>query len=88
MSADLSTDRPELSDADGPIPTFPPRALDAHGRLIPIPEEERQARAAAAIRALRAIAQLPDDDPSDTEQRMMKGIDAGRPHRKLFEGMY
>jgi hypothetical protein len=31
---------------------------------------------------------LPDDDPHGTEEDMMRGIDEGRPHRPLFEGMY
>jgi hypothetical protein len=52
-----------LCDEQGPIPRFPPRALDEHGRLIPISEEERQVRAEATIRALRAIGRLADTDP-------------------------
>lgn len=77
-----------LCDADGPIPTFPPRTLDARGRLVPISPEERKARSEAAIRTIRALAALPDDDPPDTMERMMRGIDEGRPYRKLFEGLY
>src|SRR5262249_7283323 len=38
---------PDLVDEQGPIPTFPPRQLDEHGRLVPIPEEGRRARASA-----------------------------------------
>jgi hypothetical protein len=79
----------DLSDAQGPIPTFPPRALDEHGRLIPLSDEERRARSEAAVRALKAIRDRPDDDPPGTTERMMRGIDANRPPgRKLFEGMY
>ncbi|MEO6809489.1 MAG: hypothetical protein ABI353_10310 [Isosphaeraceae bacterium] len=77
-----------LCDADGPIPTFPPRTLDARGRLVPISPEERKARSEAAIRAIRAIRQRPDNDPPGTEAAFMRGIDEERPHRKLFEGMY
>jgi hypothetical protein len=77
-----------LRDAEGPIPTFPPRALDAQGRLVPISAEERRERSRAAIRALKAIESLPDDPPGTTEE-MMRGIDANRPPgSKLFEGMY
>jgi hypothetical protein len=83
------TESHTLSDEDGPIPTFPPRALDERGRLVPISAEERKARSEAAIRTIRALAQLPDDDPPDTMERMMRGIDEGRPAgAKQFGGMY
>lgn len=76
-------------DEQGPIPTFPPRALDEQGRMLPISEEEEAARRDAAIRVIAAIRRLPDDDPPDTEEKMMRGIDANRPEgAKLFEGMY
>jgi hypothetical protein len=52
-----------LRDDQGPIPMFPPRALDARGRMIPLSPEEDAARRSAAIRALEAIRQLPDADP-------------------------
>jgi hypothetical protein len=55
-----------LFDEQGPIPTFPPLRLDEHGRIIPISEEERRARHSAALRALRALDALPDDDPPGT----------------------
>ena len=78
-----------LRDADGPIPTFPPRALDERGRLVPISAEERRARSEAVVRALKAVASLRDDDPPGTAERMMRGIDDHRPpDAKLFEGLY
>ncbi len=83
-----TTPAPELSDDLGPIPRFPPRALDERGRVIPLSSEERRARSDAAIRALKALRQLPDDDPPGTDERFMRGIDSHRPHRPLFEGMY
>ena len=88
--ADVSGPAPatELRDELGLIPTFPPRALDKLGRLIPLSPEERAARRDAAIRVLKALRDLPDDDPPGTEDAMMRGIDEGRPHRPLFEGMY
>lgn len=77
-----------LHDAEGPIPTFPPRRLDSRGKLVPISDEERAARSCAIIRTLKAIETLPDDAPGTTEE-MMKGIEANRPvGAKLFEGMY
>lgn len=80
---------PDLVDQKGQIPTFPPRKLDEHGRIVPISEEERRARASAASRALAALDALPDEDPPETEEEMMRGIDSHRPPgQKLFEGMY
>ena len=77
-----------LRDAEGIIPTFPARQLDARGRLVPLSAEERETRSQATIRALTAIEALPDDPPGTTEA-MMRGIDANRPvGSKLFEGMY
>jgi hypothetical protein len=49
--------------------------------------EERRARSLAAIRALKPIRARQDDDPSDIEEKMMRGIDGNRQRgRKLFEG--
>jgi hypothetical protein len=77
----------ELVDEVGPIPAFPPRQLDNLGRLISLSPEERKARAEAAIRALDAIRNLPDDDPPGIEAEFMRAIDADRPPgQKIFEG--
>lgn len=97
MSVSQSTTRPaaqvptppSLVDEQGPIPTFPPRQFDEHGRLVPISDDERRARAEANARALRVIFSRPDNDPPGVEREMMRGIDENRgPGRKLFEGMY
>jgi hypothetical protein len=79
----------ELRDEQGPIPTFPPRALDEQGRLIPLSPEERKARSAAAIRALKAIRTRTDETDTDENwSEFFRGIDANRPPgQKLFEGM-
>ena len=78
-----------LTDAHGPIPTFPRRVLDDHGHVVPLTPEERKARSEAALRTLRAIRDRQDDDPPETERAMMEGIDANRPPGlELFEGMY
>jgi hypothetical protein len=77
-----------LADAEGLIPEFPPRAVDEQGRLIPLSAEERRARNEALLRALTALRGLPDDDPPDTLERLMRGVDEHRqPGRKLFGGM-
>jgi len=79
----------EATDDEGPIPTFPPRALDSRGRLIPLSAEERRARDDAAVRILRLIQSRTDFDPPGTDEAVMRGIDSRRPPgHKLFEGMY
>jgi hypothetical protein len=81
----ITTD--DLADEIGPIPTFPARQMDERGRLISLSPEERQARSRAAIRALEAIEELPNDDPREIEAAFMRGIDENRPaDRKIFEG--
>lgn len=87
-SADVDPPAP-LIDAEGLIPAFPARQLDAQGRLIPLSPAERAARRDAAIRALKALRAEPDQDPPGTDEAMMRAIDEHRPPgRKLFEGMY
>ena len=79
-----------LCDSEGPIPVFPPLAIDpATGRVLPMSDDEREARRAAAIRAIDAIAQITDEtDTVELWTEGMRDLDAHRPHRKLFEGMY
>ena len=77
-----------LADVHGMIPAFQPRAVDELGRLIPLTAEERRARTEAVLRTLAALRGLPDDDPPDTLERLMRGLDENRPpNRGLFEGM-
>ena len=76
-----------LRDDRGLIPAFGPVRLDDQGRIV-MSKEERQARAAAAVRALEAIEQLPDDDPPGTEEQFMRNFDEDHPHRPQFEGYY
>jgi hypothetical protein len=78
-----------LADEQGPIPTFPPRAFGPDGRLIPLTAEQRKARSEAARRAIDAIARITDETDTDGRWReIYRNIDAGRPHRPLFEGLY
>ena len=76
-----------LSDEQGPIPAFGPARLDDQGRLVKS-DEEREARRDAILRTLRVIATKPDTDPPGTDEEFMRNIDAERPHRPLFKGMY
>jgi hypothetical protein len=88
VNARASENAGVLADARGPIPAFPRRAVDEHGRLIPLPAEERRARTEAVLRTLAALRDLPDEDPPDTLERLMRGLDESRPpDRRLFEGM-
>jgi hypothetical protein len=58
------------------------------GRAFRITPEE-QARNAKAIADLvdRMLA-MPDEDPPGAWEEAMRDLDAHRPHRKLFEGLY
>jgi hypothetical protein len=77
------------SDDRGPIPAFPPVAVDERGRILPMERSEQEERRAAAIRALDAIARIGDPgEPPEVAEQVMRGIDEGRPLRKLFDGMY
>ncbi len=77
-----------LANVHGPIPAFPPRAVDEQGRLLPLTAEERRARSEAVVRTLAEMRDLADNDPPDTLERLMTGLDAHRPpDPSLFEGM-
>ena len=63
--------------------------FNANGRLLPISEEERKARSEAFRKALDEIQQMTDESETDEMWAdIFRSIDEGRPHRKLFEGMY
>ncbi len=85
-----SLGEPRLADDRGPIPGFPPASLDpATGRMLPMSNEELSARRDAALRMLKVLDQITDE--SDTDERWQeayRNIDACRPHRPLFEGLY
>jgi hypothetical protein len=76
-----------LRDEQGPIPVFGPVLLDEHGRIV-MSDEEGRARSAAGLRAIKALAKLPDADPPGIDELIMREIDEGRPHRPLFTGIY
>ena len=60
----------------------------AAGRVRPITPEE-QARSARAIADLvELMLAMPDEDPPGAWEEAMRDLDAHRPHRKLFEGLY
>jgi len=80
----------ELTDELGPIPSFPPLALDPEtGRMLPIADEELAARRDSALRMLKVLDQITDESDTDEKWReAYRNIDACRPHRPLFTGLY
>jgi len=57
--------------------------------MLPISDEELAARRDAALRMLQALDQITDE--SDTDEKwseVYRNIDACRPHRPLFRGLY
>lgn len=58
------------------------------GRLLPLSDEQREARTEAMA---RAFEEWPEADETDTDERwadVFRGIDESRPHRPLFAGKY
>jgi Zn-dependent peptidase ImmA (M78 family) len=78
---------PPLADEKGVIPSFPPLRLDERGRIIAMGEAEIRARQEALGRVLDAIDNSDREDPPGLAEKVMREIDEGRPHRKLFEGL-
>lgn len=77
-------------DHDAQTNPLGPRSVDANGRLVPISDEERRART-ERLRETLAEIDAAEPGPTDEEWRwreVMRGIDEGRPERRLFEGQY
>lgn len=67
--------------------TAPMVRLDAEGRIIPFTEVE-QAQYIEAVRdCLARMAAVPDDHNED-DREFFRAMDADRPERPLFKGMY
>ncbi len=85
-----SSHLPERAMPDPPraAPARPVPCNDATGRVRPI-SAEQQARNAQAIAAfVDLMLAMPDEDPPGAWEEAMRDLDAHRPHRKLFEGLY
>ncbi len=77
-----------LPDSPRAAPARPVPCNDATGRVRPI-SAEQQARNAQAIAAfVDLMLAMPDEDPPGAWEEAMRDLDAHRPHRKLFEGLY
>jgi hypothetical protein len=85
--ASRSTERasPELPSAP-PVHRVP--CNDATGRIRPISAEEQARNARAIADLVERMLAMPDEDPPGAWEEAMRDLDAHRPHRKLFEGLY
>jgi hypothetical protein len=73
------------------ITLAPPRYVpcnDSSGRVLPITPEQQAEDAKAIAAFVELMFALPDDDPPGAWEQAMRDLDAQRPHRKLFEGLY
>jgi hypothetical protein len=61
---------------------------DATGRVLPITPEEQAQKARAVAAFVDKMLAMPDEDPPGAWEEAMRDLDAQRPHRKLFEGLY
>jgi hypothetical protein len=61
---------------------------DARGRVLPITPEEQAQDAKAIAAFVDKMLAMPDEDPPGAWEEAMRDLDAHRPHRQLFEGLY
>jgi hypothetical protein len=61
---------------------------DARGRVRPISAEEQARKAQAIASFVELMLAMPDEDPPGSWEEAMRDLDAHRPHRKLFQGLY
>ncbi|MEO6811248.1 MAG: hypothetical protein ABI353_19230 [Isosphaeraceae bacterium] len=84
---ELAADAPRLAAYLASKRPLPNSGVDQDGRLIPLDSHERAAQSEALARALDDIDAITDEtDTDETWAAVFQGIDAGRPHRTLFEG--
>jgi hypothetical protein len=69
-------------------PARPVPCNDATGRVRPITPEEQVKKARALAAFVEKMLAMPDEDPPGAWEEAMRDLDAHRPHRKLFEGLY
>ncbi|MGA2700849.1 MAG: hypothetical protein ABSH35_07110 [Isosphaeraceae bacterium] len=61
---------------------------DATGRVLPITPEEQTRDARAIADLVERMLAMPDEDPPGAWEEAMRDLDAQRPCRKLFGGLY
>jgi hypothetical protein len=81
---------PEMTRAVAPnsATARPIPCNDATGRIRPITAEEQAEKARAVAAFVEKMLAMPDEDPPGAWEEAMRDLDAHRPHRKLFEGLY
>jgi hypothetical protein len=77
-----SLDRPAGSSVR-PVPCY-----DAKGRFRRITREEQAQKARAVAAFVDKMLAMPHEDPPGAWEEAMRDLDAHRPHRRLFEGLY
>jgi hypothetical protein len=79
---------PGVQDRPHASPARPVPCNDARGRVAPITPEEQARDAKAIAELVERMLAMPDEDPPGAWEEAMRDLDAHRPHRKLFEGLY
>ena len=79
----MNTPGPNMNSGSLPL-----SCLGPDGRFKSMSEEEHRQYIKSALERLDKIEQMTDDDPPGAFEEFMRGIDAGRPERPLFEGYY
>jgi hypothetical protein len=70
------------------VPARPVPCNDERGRVFPITPEEHARDTKAIATFVEPAYSLPDEDPPGVCEEAMRDLDAHRPHRTLFEGLY
>jgi len=78
----------DTASRDHPRASSPLPCNDATGRVLPITPEEQARNAKAIADLVERMLAMPDEDPPGAWEEAMRDLDAQRPHRKLFEGLY
>ncbi len=69
------------------ITSAPTARLDAEGRMLPLTDAEQSQYALAFQEGMARLAAVPDE-PGEDDREFFRAMDADRPERPLFQGMY
>jgi len=85
MNTDTETAQQGHARASSPRPV---PCNGATGRVVPITPEEQAQKVRAIPAFVDTMLAMPDGDRPGAREEAMRDLDAHRPHRKLFEGLY